>query len=165
MAHLNFSQLTTLALSDNTFIVEPDILKLLLTNFTKLSHDSLTSCNIPSSIPTNISSFLEIVHLDYNNFHGKLPQSIFHLPNLKALRLGGNLQLCRLLPSVRWNSYRTLQWLDLSGIQFSGEIPDSIGNLNPLKYLNLLYCGFSGTIKSAMLLSLSSLQGLQLSKN
>ncbi|GAA0187502.1 hypothetical protein LIER_34790 [Lithospermum erythrorhizon] len=132
----------------------------------------LSYSELDGSIDSNSSLFrqshLRRLNLALNYLRGSQISMIFeHLSpaKLEPLRLIGNLQLCGLLLSVRWNSYRTLEWLDLSDIKFLGEIPDSIGNIKALKYLNLLYCGFSGTIKSAMLLSLSSLQGLQLSKN
>ncbi|GAA0150671.1 hypothetical protein LIER_09556 [Lithospermum erythrorhizon] len=144
---LKLTELTTLDLSDNAFTIGSDIFKLLLTNFTKLSQVSLHYLNVFSSFPKNLSSSLEIVQLYGNNLHGKLPYNIFHLPNLKTLDLGGNSQLYGLLPSVKWNSHTTLQWLDLSDIQFLGKLPDSIGNLKALKCLDLSGCGFSGTIK------------------
>ncbi|KAL1542112.1 receptor-like protein 43 [Salvia divinorum] len=59
---------------------------------------------------------------------------------------------------------KTFTTIDLSGNKFSGKIPDSIGNLNSLKYLNLSHNSLTGHIPSS-LGSVKALESLDLSSN
>ncbi|XP_047945816.1 receptor-like protein 12 [Salvia hispanica] len=54
--------------------------------------------------------------------------------------------------------------IDMSRNKFSGKIPDSIGNLNSLKYLNLSHNSLTGKIPSS-LGSVKALESLDLSSN
>ncbi|THG00539.1 receptor-like protein 12 [Camellia sinensis] len=84
-----------------------------------------------------------------NNFSN----SIFHLQKLQELRLGGNRELTGKLPSfingTLWH-LRHLRSLDLSEIDFTGELPNSIGQLEYLEVLGLAACNFSGTIPRSL---------------
>ncbi|KAL1542107.1 Receptor-like protein 9dc3 [Salvia divinorum] len=59
---------------------------------------------------------------------------------------------------------KTFTTIDLSENKFSRKIPDSIGNLNSLKYLNLSYNSLTGHIPSS-LGSVKALESLDLSSN
>ncbi|GMP98308.1 hypothetical protein CsSME_00046252 [Camellia sinensis var. sinensis] len=98
-----------------------------------------------------------------NNFSN----SIFHLQKLQELRLGGNIELTGKLPSIinatLWH-LRHLRSLDLTEIDFTGELPNSIGQLEYLEELGLGACNFCGTIPRS-LTNLTRLISLDLGGN
>ncbi|XP_057798001.1 putative receptor like protein 25 [Salvia miltiorrhiza] len=125
---------------------------------------------------------LQVLDISDNEFVGSLPQTYFK--NFRAMMdvkenktdlitssddfdflryvemritlKGLDLLLKRLL--------KTFTTIDLSSNNFSGSIPDSIGNLNSLRYLNLSHNNLMGHIP-ASLGNISVLESLDLSSN
>lgn len=128
----------------------PQTFKMLVQNLTQLRELYLTSTYISSSLPSNLSSSLQVLNLVGTELSGKIPDDIFHLPRLQILNLGSNLYLTGHLPKTQWNSSSSLRELDLSSSGFSGNIPDSIDHLNSLRVLDLSSCYFSGNIPPAI---------------
>ncbi|CAL5435607.1 unnamed protein product [Camellia sinensis] len=98
-----------------------------------------------------------------NNFSN----SIFHLQKLQNLSLALNRELTGKLPSFingTLQHLRHLRSLDLSYIDFTGELPNSIGQLEYLEELFLFDCNIFGTIPRS-LTNLTRLIWLDLSWN
>ncbi|KAL1174386.1 hypothetical protein V6Z11_A04G008200, partial [Gossypium hirsutum] len=107
--------------------------------------------NFPSNTTLFLLPHLQKLNLAYNDFNlskipsefdrslslagcglqGKFPKNIFDLPNLNLLNLGGN---------------QNLNLNPLKGANFFGGLPDSMGNLVSLKFLNLHYSNLSGPV-------------------
>ncbi|CAL5443125.1 unnamed protein product [Camellia sinensis] len=132
--------------------LEPHNFRMMLKNLTQLQELVLYDVNISSVVPMSLTNMSSLTYLDlsYTRLHGKLPDSIFHLPNLQILYLGGNYDLTGNLPKVNWSSSSSLQQLYLSSTSFSGELPYSIGYLKSLTSLNLGGCKFSGSIPESL---------------
>jgi Leucine-rich repeat (LRR) protein len=167
LASLDLSQLASLDLSGYQLQVslQTSVVKRLFQNLTKLRELHLVSVNMSSVSLTsfvNLSSSLTSLTLEDCELRGRLPDTIFHLPNLLKLRLYGNSELMMgLFPMVNWTN--PLRYLDVSYTHFSGKLPKSIGNLRFLRYLGLDGCIFSGPVP-ASLGNLTQLTALDLSK-
>ncbi|XP_060174141.1 receptor-like protein Cf-9 [Lycium barbarum] len=131
--------------------------KLLLQNLTQLRELDLSGVNISSTIPPNISSCLTTLWLIDTSLYGIIPQNIFHQPNLESLRLEENDQLSGYFPKTKWNSSASLIELGLGGVNFSDNLPESLGYLTSLQYLALYSCNLWGEIPE----SLSNLTGIK----
>ncbi|XP_015169651.1 receptor-like protein 12 [Solanum tuberosum] len=143
----------------------------ILQNFTNLEVVSLYCVNISSSIPVNISSSsLRYVNLVNTNLRGVITESFFLLPNLERLYLSWNDLLKGVLPKIHPSN--TLLELDISYTgspvsclcQFSGSIPESIGNLTQMRKLNFGNNHFTGYNPSTIS-KLKHLTSLDLSSN
>ncbi|KAK3423937.1 hypothetical protein EUGRSUZ_F00688 [Eucalyptus grandis] len=93
---------------------------------------------------------------------GIFPDAIFRLPSLTTLYLFFNRNLSRILPKSNWTS--PLESLSLWRTSFSGEIPDSIGNMKNLTVLDLENCKFTRHIPSSIW-NLNQLQVLYINRN
>ncbi|XP_011656721.2 receptor-like protein 12 [Cucumis sativus] len=102
------------------------------------------SCILPTSTFLNFSLSLESLDFFSSELSGNFPDHIFCLPNLRVLKLRWNTELNGHLPMSNWS--KSLQILDLSFTNFSGEIPNSIGEAKALRYLDFSYCMFYGEI-------------------
>ncbi|KAA8535132.1 hypothetical protein F0562_030135 [Nyssa sinensis] len=142
------SKLTSLDLSSNYNLRFG--FQLLVQNLTKLRELHLDYVNISSVIPSSMLNLtsLSSLHLVYCGLQGKFHDDIFHLPNLKELLLLDNYDLTGHLPKL--NSSSPLEYLDLGSTSFSGELPNSIGNLKSLNRLYVDNCKFSGSIPASL---------------
>ncbi|THG16555.1 hypothetical protein TEA_028770 [Camellia sinensis var. sinensis] len=155
-----------------------------LFNLVHLQHLYLSGNNFNhSQILPSFGHFTNLthLHLHYSHLSGPIQSleeeevwqgnnfsnSIFHLQKLQELLLGGNRELTGKLPSfingTLWH-LRHLRSLDLSEIDFTGQLPNSIGQLEYLEVLRLAACNFSGTIPRS-LTNLTRLISLDLSFN
>lgn len=124
---------------------------------------------------------LRILDLSSNEFTGNLPENYFN--NFKAmmsvngdtsgdLYMGGNLtmyqdKLVLVVKGLRLELERILvvyTTIDLSVNKFQGEIPDTIGKLTSLRFLNLSHNSLTGEIP-VPLKDLRLLESLDLSSN
>ncbi|CDP15615.1 unnamed protein product [Coffea canephora] len=155
ISHL--SNLISLDLSDNELLrYEPSNFDAMLQNLTHLRELSLWLVNISSELRVNFSSSLTYLDLSYTKIRGNLPSNVFHLPNMRVLRLGGNENLTISLPKLNCSISDSLRQLNLSRTNFSAALPDligCIGSLNSLdlgfyylSYLNLSLNFLTGTI-------------------
>ncbi|WRX12219.1 Leucine-rich repeat - like 10, partial [Theobroma cacao] len=96
----------------------------------------------------NVSSSLTSVSLNYCKLQGKFPEQFLHRPNLKFLCLQGNPELVGYLPKSNWSG--PLELLRLWDTSVSGELPDSIDNLESLKHLDFRFCNFSGSMPRSL---------------
>ncbi|CAN4077073.1 unnamed protein product [Withania somnifera] len=156
ISHL--SKLQSLSFSENMLRFGPHDFGMLLQNLTQLRKLDLSSLNISSTIPPNISFNMETLVLDNTRLYGVIPESIFHLPNLEKLDLHRNYQLSGFFPNTKWNCSVSLRWLDLDEVIFSSTLPESLGYLTSLYYLSLKHCNLWRPIPE----SLSNLTGLWL---
>ncbi|KAG5628873.1 hypothetical protein H5410_000590 [Solanum commersonii] len=134
-----------IVLSSNPYEIRfgPHNFELLLKNLTQLRELDL---NILSTIPLNFSSYLTTLQLPYTQLRGILPERVFHLSNLKFLHLSSNPQLTVRFPMTKWNSSASLMRLYLSGVNFTGRIPESLSQLTSLLLLVMSYSNLSGPI-------------------
>ncbi|KAL3351105.1 hypothetical protein AABB24_019618 [Solanum stoloniferum] len=125
--------------------------KSLLQNLTQLRELHLSGINISSTIPLNFSSHLTTLRLTYTGLYGIIPESIFHLPNLEIIFLGFNYKLSVYFPKTKWNSSASLLELHLSGVNFSDNLPESLGyHLTSLRSLALDGCNLRGPIPESL---------------
>ncbi|KAF3953072.1 hypothetical protein CMV_021444 [Castanea mollissima] len=151
ISHL--SSLVSLDLSyNNGLLIETPVWKRVIHNLTQLRElilDQLDMSSIRPNSLMNLSSSLTTLSLHYCYLHGKLQNNILSLPTIQTLDLGFNFNLEGSLSKCNWSS-SSLMFLDLSGTNFWGELPDSIGNLKSLKHLYLHYCNFTGSIPTSL---------------
>ncbi|XP_044502547.1 receptor-like protein 6 [Mangifera indica] len=136
----------------------------LIEKLTNLKMLHLNQVNISSSIPhifMNLSSLTEL-SLEECELQGEFPAKIFQLPNLQMLNVQHNLDLIGNFPE--FHESNPLQELRLGGTSFTGEIPNSIGNLRSLSHMDIHNCKFTGTIPSS-LGNLTKITSLYLSQN
>jgi len=100
---------------------------------------------------------------EYKYMRGEIHKSLMELPQLQYLNLSSNLFEDSHIPEFL-GSLKNLKYLDLSSSRFHGEIPSQFGSLSHLKYLNLAWNFLNGSIPH-QLGNLSQLQYLDLSSN
>ncbi|XP_031265031.1 receptor-like protein 6 [Pistacia vera] len=117
--------------------------KNLLQNLTELRYLHLENVDMSSVAVgsfVNLSSSLISLSLQSNYMQGKFPNDLFRFPFLQLLRLSDNQNITVNLPN--FNRSNPLKLLDLSSTNFSGKLPDTIGNLMHLNHLRLSGCKF-----------------------
>ncbi|XP_027152309.1 receptor-like protein EIX2 [Coffea eugenioides] len=162
VAHLNFTSLTSLDLSENEF---NSTIPLWLFNLTSLVHLDLSSNSFFGPIvPNNLQHWTSLSYLDlsYNQFNTSLPDPLFTLNNLVHLDMSDN-QIQGPLPFSLGN-LTSLAVLHMGYNKFKGKIPSAIGQLRELTELDLSGNRFNGTIPSSLWM-LSELKSLDLSDN
>ncbi|TYH82358.1 hypothetical protein ES332_D02G054400v1 [Gossypium tomentosum] len=125
----------------------------------------ILDCNPISYLPPNFllnSSRLVSLSLSGCNLNGQFPTGILLLPKIQSIDISSNDQLMGQLPEFPANN--ALLSLSLGVTNFSGKLPESIGNLKFLTNLELSYCNFFGPIPSSIA-NLSHLVNLDLSSN
>ncbi|KAL7249975.1 hypothetical protein ACSBR1_012042 [Camellia fascicularis] len=151
------SELVYLDLSGNPDWNDGNLLKLekpnledLVQNLTNLKVLDLSWVNVSSTVTRALSnmSLLTTLSLESCQLYGEFPITIFQLPNLQILRLENNVDLTGYLPEFHPSG--PLKQLAISGTNFSGTLPDSIGNLQSLNSLEINECNFSGMIPSSI---------------
>ncbi|KAI3769479.1 hypothetical protein L6452_00582 [Arctium lappa] len=118
------------------------------------------SCEIPSSIGNQTQ--LTKLYLNYNSMVGQIPSSIMNLTHLTHLSLDYN-EFTGFLPSLE--SLSNLTDLFLNDNNFDRwKLPDWLGKLNKLTYLQLNAVNLSGEIPSSIF-NLTEIGELHLSSN
>lgn len=151
---------------------------------------NLASCGLKKFIPTEIGKLtsLRSLNLSQNGLEGFLPNEIQHLKNLTELDLhqnsfeGAPFEQLVTLPKLkkinisrnrdRWQdgipnnigNLLELEYLNLYDTQLNGEIPNNIGKLKKLEYLNLSNNQLKGDIPQNIG-DMKALQYLNLAKN
>eukprot|EP01018_Ginkgo_biloba_P016786 Gb_27631 [translate_table: standard] len=125
---------------------------------------NLTGMGLQGSISPFLGnlSFLRLLDLSYNTFHGQIPYQLGNLFRLRKLRLGQNEMEGNIPSSLAACGH--LQLLSLSFNHFTGSIPPELSLLTNLKILWLGTNNLTGTIP-ASLTNISSLVELRLSQN
>ncbi|KAI8558071.1 hypothetical protein RHMOL_Rhmol04G0060000 [Rhododendron molle] len=168
----SLSQLTFLDLSIHVYPystkshlkLEKPSLRDLVQNLTSLKVLDLSGVNLSSTVSSALSNMTSLTSLSLINclLHGEFPMAIFHLPNLQMLRLPLNENLFGYLPEFSRGSQ--LEELTVGWTSFSGMLPISIGNLEPLKLLELQYTNLYGMLPPSVG-NLAQLTYLEVSRN
>ncbi|KAH7867375.1 hypothetical protein Vadar_032617 [Vaccinium darrowii] len=136
-----------------------------LQNLHFLSEINLNSNNLASPLPNFFANFsyLKVLSFISCNLYGTFPGIIFEqVQTLETLNLANNALLEGTLPDFPQNL--SLRNLVLSFTNFSGNLPQSIGNLMELRRMEIPGCNFSGPIPKS-LANLSHLVYLDFSSN
>ena len=161
---LQLSKLVSLNLALNPLKLHKPGLRSIVEKLTNLEELILVEVDISSFVPSilaNLSS-LTTISLRDCGLHGEFPTGIFQLPNLKFLSVRFNPKLTGRVPE--FNRSSPLKDLRLASTSFSGKLPDSIGNLKSLYYLDVEICNFSGPIPFSFA-NLTKFTHLDLSSN
>ncbi|KAH7544873.1 hypothetical protein FEM48_Zijuj01G0032100 [Ziziphus jujuba var. spinosa] len=164
---LNFTSLSVLDLSDNSFGSPMPLWLFNLTSLTKL-HLVWNFFNgpIPSEV-TNLNS-LEVLDLAANLYlEGQIPRFLGNLSKLQILDLSGNNfsgKIHDFLGRFKAFPKSSLVSLDLSSNSLEGFLPESLGNLRSLQHLILSGNSFWGSIPASVR-TLSDMRVLDLSYN
>lgn len=94
-------------------------------------------------------SMLRVLKAGHNALSGSLPDELFNATSLEYLSFPGN-GLHGMLHSEHIMKLRNLAHLDLGGNRLSGNIPDSIGQLERLEELHLNNNDMSGELPSTL---------------
>ncbi|XP_048323243.2 receptor-like protein EIX1 [Ziziphus jujuba] len=164
---LNFTSLSVLDLSDNSFGSPMPLWLFNLTSLTKL-HLVWNFFNgpIPSEV-TNLNS-LEVLDLAANLYlEGQIPRFLGNLSKLQILDLSGNNfsgKIHDFLDRFKAFPKSSLVSIDLSSNSLEGFLPESLGNLRSLQHLILSGNSFWGSIPASVR-TLSEMRVLDLSYN
>ncbi|XP_034710528.1 receptor-like protein EIX2 [Vitis riparia] len=159
-------------------------------NMVLLSHLDLSHNQLQGFIPDTVGNMvsLENLYLFQNHLQGEIPKSLSNLCNLQELELERNNLSGQLTPDFVACANDTLEILSLWDNQFSGSVPaligfsslrelrldfnqlngtlpESVGQLANLQYLDIASNLLQGTISEAHLFNLSQLSYLDLSSN
>ncbi|EXB38815.1 LRR receptor-like serine/threonine-protein kinase GSO1 [Morus notabilis] len=183
--------LVHLDLLDN--VLEGPIPKALL-NMSTLEYLDLGSNELEGSIPEALGNLtaLTYLHLGSNHFEGEFPKSLWGLCKLRELYAGqnnlSNLNLPENIQSLPRCTHHSLEALDfsynrimgsfpnlslfsslkslwLSSNQLNGTVPEAIGQLSQLEYLDISGNSLKGAISEAHFSKSSKLSHLSLSGN
>ncbi|XP_052484389.1 receptor-like protein 7 [Gossypium raimondii] len=132
-----------------------------LSFLSKLILDGNPISYLPPNFLVN-SSRLVSLSLSGCNLNGQFPTGILLLPQIQSIHISSNDQLKGQLPEFPVNN--ALLSLSLFETNFSGKLPQSIGNLKFLTNLKLSSCNFFGPIPSSIA-NLSYLVNLDLRSN
>ncbi|CAB4315241.1 unnamed protein product [Prunus armeniaca] len=115
-----------------------------------LSDIRLDYNDLSAEVPEFFSDFpnLNSLHLSISGLDGTFPKKIFQVPTLQTIDLSGNQQLQGSLPEFPKNG--SLRSLVLSGANFTGFFPNSMGDLKMLSRIDVSSCNFTGSIPSSM---------------
>ncbi|EOY13853.1 Receptor like protein 53, putative [Theobroma cacao] len=119
-----------------------------LTEVRDISFDGINMSSVDPNSFMNLSYSLTSVSLTGCDLRGTFPENSFNLPKIKYLTLFNNPSLSGQLPNSNWSS--PLEDLVVSGTSFSGELPESIGNLKSLRGLGLIRSNFLGSIPRSL---------------
>ncbi|KAK9073048.1 hypothetical protein SSX86_007370 [Deinandra increscens subsp. villosa] len=135
-----------------------------LKNLLSLSEIHLALNNLSAQVPEFFANFknLTVMNLGSCNLLGIFPNKILQLQSLEILDLAVNKNLYGSLPDFPING--SLKSLVLSNTNFSGGIPESIGNLKNLSRIELPNSNFSGQIPKSVQ-NLTQLGYIDLSSN
>uniref|UniRef100_A0A6N2MN05 Disease resistance R13L4/SHOC-2-like LRR domain-containing protein n=1 Tax=Salix viminalis TaxID=40686 RepID=A0A6N2MN05_SALVM len=161
---LELSKLVSLDLGANSLKLQKPGLQHLVEALTNLELLHLSGVDISAKVPQIMANLSSLSSLFLRNcgLQGEFPMGIFQLPNLRFLSIRFNPFLMGYLPEFQSGSQ--LETLLLEGTNFSGQLPESIGNLKSLKEFDVEECYFSGVIPSS-LGNLTKLNSLDLSYN
>ncbi|KAM3240117.1 hypothetical protein ACQJBY_053668 [Aegilops geniculata] len=103
------------------------------------------------SIPPSLGNCSKLRELGagYNKLSGVIPDELFNATSLEYLSFANN-DLYGVLDRTHITKLRNLVILDLGGNQFSGKIPDYIGQLKRLEEFHLNNNNMSGELPSAL---------------
>ncbi|CAM0946821.1 unnamed protein product [Alopecurus aequalis] len=103
------------------------------------------------SVPQGLGdcSMLRMLNAGYNNLSGTLPNQLFNATTLEYMSFRNN-ELHGVLDGAPIKNLGKLVTLDLGRNNFSGEIPDSIGQLKRMKELYFDHNSMSGELPSAL---------------
>lgn len=123
----------------------------------------LDNNNISATVPDFFAGFsnLTVLSLSDCNLQGRFPEQIFQVRTLQILDLSRN-SITGSVPEITHSGSFTK--IVLSQTNFSGSLPESIGNLVSLAIVDLSNCHFNGSIPSAMG-NLTELRNLDFSWN
>ncbi|KAJ6881251.1 receptor-like protein Cf-9 [Populus alba x Populus x berolinensis] len=149
----NLTKLRELHLSwVNMSLVVPGSLMNLSSSLSSLK---LYYCGLQGKLPSSMGKFKHLQYLDlgWNNLTGPIPYGFEQLSELVSLDLSDNNYL--ILEPISFEklvrNLTKLRELDLSGVNMSLVVPDSLMNLSSsLSSLKLYYCGLQGKLPSSM---------------
>ena len=120
--------------------------------------------NFSSLVPQTFANFknLTTLSLALCELTGTFPHAIFQIGTLSVIDLFFNYNLHGFFPN--YSMSESLQIIRVRNTNFSGELPNSIGNLRKLSFLDLSDCQFNGTLPNS-LSNLTQLSYLYLSSN
>ncbi|KAJ6299876.1 hypothetical protein OIU76_020803 [Salix suchowensis] len=135
-----------------------------LAELRSLSIFRLSSNNLSAPVPEFLANYPKLTALELSScqLNGIFPQNVFQIPTLEILDLSSNELLQGSFPEFHQNL--SLQTLLISYTNFSGTLPQSIGNLEKLSRIELYFNNFTGTIPSSVA-NLTQLFSLDLSFN
>ncbi|KAJ6425226.1 hypothetical protein OIU84_025912 [Salix udensis] len=136
-----------------------------LAELRSLSIIRLSKNNLSAPVPEFLANYSKLTSLELSScqLNGIFPQTVFQIPTLEILDLSFNELLQGSFPEFHQNL--SLQTLLLSNTNFSGTLPQSIGNLEKLSRIEAVgYNAFNGSIPSS-LFAIPSMQRIQLSNN
>ncbi|XP_019182460.1 PREDICTED: receptor like protein 30-like [Ipomoea nil] len=136
----------------------------LLQKLPSLSVIRLDGINFSAPFPDFFADFtnLTVLSLESCNFTGTVPQKVFQVPTLQTINLDFNEMLEGSFPNFPENG--SLQSLTLYKTKFSGDLPESIGNLRLLSQIDITSCDFSGAIPASFI-QLTKLVVLNMNEN
>ncbi|XP_022722199.1 probable inactive leucine-rich repeat receptor-like protein kinase At1g66830 [Durio zibethinus] len=152
----NLHHLQRLNLAGNNF--NTTLFQYEFDRFSNLTHLNLSNSCFLGQIPVGISYLTSLVNC---NLSGHFPIEVFLL-QIQSIDISENDNLEGQLPEFSLNN--TLRVLKISFTNFSGKLPESIGNLKFLTTLDLHGCKFFGQIPSSIA-NLTNLVELGLSYN
>ncbi|XP_060667271.1 receptor-like protein EIX2 [Ziziphus jujuba] len=163
---LNFTSLVVLDLSNNGFnSTIPDW----LFNLKSLVHLDLNSNNLYGPLLDKIAYLgsLQKLDLSLNTIEGQLSKNLGKLCNLRSLDLSQNRitgEITDVLDSLLRCSRSSLKTLNLGYNELKGNLPNSLGYLKSLTYLQMSDNLFQGSLPNSIG-NLTSLEEISLSSN
>ncbi|XP_057808506.1 receptor-like protein 6 [Salvia miltiorrhiza] len=139
--------LRVLSLSDAHLTGPPDPSLLKLSSLSVIRLDGNT---FSSPFPSFLADLpnLRVLSMSSCGLFGVVPRKLFQIKSLQEIDLSNNRALEGSLPDFPVNG--SLENLVLSYTRFSGNVPESIGNLRMLSNLDVRSCSFSGQIPSTI---------------